>query len=108
MQLYSIYLKHPIICTDSRDCPYGSLFFALKGDNFNGNAYALSAVRTGCAYAIIDEKEYAIDDRFILVENVLETLQQLAAYHRKKLRTKIIGITGTNGKTTTKELIASV
>ena len=108
MQLYSIYLKHPIICTDSRDCPYGSLFFALKGDNFNGNAYALSAVRTGCAYAIIDEEEYAIDDRFILVENVLETLQQLAAYHRKKLKAKIIGITGTNGKTTTKELIASV
>lgn len=108
MQLYSIFLQHPIICTDSRVCPENSIFFALKGDNFNANAFALSALEKGCSYAVVDEVEYAIDDRFILVENVLTTLQELATYHRKKLGTTILGITGTNGKTTTKELIAAV
>ncbi|MFT3751919.1 MAG: UDP-N-acetylmuramoyl-tripeptide--D-alanyl-D-alanine ligase [Paludibacter sp.] len=108
MQLYSTFLQHPVICTDSRVCPQGSLFFALKGDNFNANAFALSALEKGCAYAVVDEAEFAIDDRFILVDNVLETLQQLANYHRRQLKTTIIGITGTNGKTTTKELIAAV
>jgi len=108
MQLYNTFLQHPIICTDSRVCPEGSLFFALKGENFNANAFALSALQNGCAFAIIDEVEFAIDDRFILVEDVLKTLQQLATYHRKQLATTIIGITGTNGKTTTKELIAAV
>ena len=108
MQLYSIFLKHPIICTDSRVCPENSIFFALKGDNFNANAFALSALEKGCSYALVDEAEYAIDDRFILVEDVLATLQELAIYHRKKLGTTILGITGTNGKTTTKELIAAV
>ncbi len=105
--LYSLFLKNPIICTDSRTCPTGSIFFALKGDNFNANAFALSALQKGCAYAVVDEAEYAIDDRFILVDNVLESLQQLARYHRQQLGTPIIGITGTNGKTTTKELIAA-
>lgn len=108
MQLYSIFLQHPVICTDSRVCPQGSLFFALKGDNFNANAFALSALEKGCAFAVVDEAEFAIDERFILVENVLETLQQLANYHRLQLKTTIIGITGTNGKTTSKELIAAV
>jgi UDP-N-acetylmuramoyl-tripeptide--D-alanyl-D-alanine ligase len=108
MQLYKIFLQHPTICTDSRICPPDSLFFALKGDNFNANAFALAALEKGCAYAVIDEAEYAIDERFILVDNVLDSLQQLATYHRKQLGTRIIGITGTNGKTTTKELIASV
>ena len=108
MQLYSVFQKHPQICTDSRNCPAGSIFFALKGDNFNANAFALSALEKGCSYAVVDEAEYAVDERFILVNNVLESLQQLATYHRKKLGTTIIGITGTNGKTTTKELIASV
>ena len=108
MQLYSIFLQHPIICTDSRNCPEGSLFFALKGDNFNANAFALSALEKGCAYAVVDEAEFAIDDRFILVDNVLESLQNLARHHRQQLGTTIIGITGTNGKTTTKELIAAV
>ncbi len=108
MQLYSIFLQHPIICTDSRVCPKDSIFFALKGDNFNANVFALSAIEKGCSYAVVDEAEFAIDHRFILVENVLETLQTLATYHRKKLETPILGITGTNGKTTTKELIAAV
>lgn len=108
MQLYPIFLQHPVICTDSRNCIAGSLFFALKGENFNANAYALSALEKGCSYAIVDETEYVIDERFILVDNVLESLQQLATYHRKQLGTSIVGITGTNGKTTTKELIASV
>jgi UDP-N-acetylmuramoyl-tripeptide--D-alanyl-D-alanine ligase len=108
MQLYSIFLQHPIICTDSRVCPENSIFFALKGDNFNANAFALSALDNGCSYAVVDEAEYAIDDRYILVEDVLVTLQKLATYHRRKLGTTILGITGTNGKTTTKELIAAV
>lgn len=108
MQLYSIFLQHPIICTDSRICPENSLFFALKGENFNANSFALTALENGCAYAIVDEAKYAIDNRFILVDNALQTLQELAKYHRKQLGTKIIGITGTNGKTTTKELIAAV
>jgi len=108
MLLYPLFLQHPIICTDSRVCPKGSLFFALKGDNFNANAFALSALEKGCSFAIVDEAKYAIDERFILVVDVLASLQQLASYHRKKLGTTIIGITGTNGKTTTKELIAAV
>ena len=108
MELYEIFLQHPVICTDSRNCPADSLFFALKGDNFNANAYALSALEKGCAYAVIDEEQYAVDERFILVDNVLETLQNLARHHRQQLGTTIIGITGTNGKTTTKELIAAI
>lgn len=108
MNLYDIFLQHPTICTDSRVCPPGSLFFALKGENFNANEYALSALEKGCSFAVVDEARFMLDDRFILVSNVLESLQELAAYHRKELGTKIIGITGTNGKTTTKELIAAV
>ena len=106
--LYEIFLKHPVITTDSRDCPAGSIFFALKGETFDGNAYALKALELGCAYAVIDEAEYAIDSRCILVDDVLTTLQLLANYHRKALGTPVIGVTGTNGKTTTKELIAAV
>ena len=108
--LYERFLQHPTITTDSRDVPEGSLFFALKGETFDGNAYAKAALEKGAAYAIIDEKEFAEEgnERLILVEDVLTTLQQLAAYHRVQLGTTIIGITGTNGKTTTKELIATV
>ena len=107
-ELYSLFLKQRAITTDSRDCPKGSIFFALKGETFNGNAYAASALEKGCAYAVIDEAEYAADDRYIVVPDVLTTLQQLANEHRKALGTPIVGITGTNGKTTTKELVATV
>ena len=106
--LYKKFLDSKVITTDSRDCPEGSIFFALKGDTFNGNAYAKAALDKGCAYAVIDEAQYAEDDRYIVVDDVLTTLQQLAREHRRALGTPIIGITGTNGKTTTKELIATV
>ena len=108
MNLYEIYKSHPIICTDSRTCLPGSLFFALKGDNFDANAFALGALKKGAAFAVVDKEEYALDERFILVNDTLVTLQELARFHRRQLGTKIIGITGTNGKTTTKELIAAV
>ena len=109
-ELYNIFLQHPIITTDSRDVPQDSIFFALKGENFNGNAYAKAALEQGAAFAVIDEQEdtEAGDERLIVVEDVLSTLQQLALLHRTSLGTTIIGITGTNGKTTTKELIAAV
>ena len=107
-ELYSKFLECGVITTDSRDCPEGSIFFALKGDNFNGNAYAKAALDKGCAYAVIDEAQYAENDRYIMVDDVLTTLQQLANEHRRALNTPIVGITGTNGKTTTKELVATV
>jgi UDP-N-acetylmuramoyl-tripeptide--D-alanyl-D-alanine ligase len=107
-KIYELFLKHAIVTTDSRNCPQGSLFFALKGNNFNGNQYAQSALEKGCSYAIVDEPEFATNERIILVDDCLVALQQLANYHRCKLKTPIIGITGTNGKTTTKELVAAV
>jgi len=108
--LYQIYLQCPIVTTDSRNCPKGSLFIALKGDTFNGNSFAKKALEEGSSYAVVDEAEYADpeNNKIILVDDCLKTLQQLANYHRKKLGTKVIGITGTNGKTTTKELIAAI
>lgn len=106
--LYQIYKTHPTITTDSRKCTPGSIFFALKGENFNGNQFATQALKDGCSYAIVDEADYVTDDkRIILVDNCLSTLQALAHYHRKALGLPIIGITGTNGKTTTKELTAA-
>lgn len=108
--LYRIFLECTCVTTDSRNCPQGSLFIALKGDNFNGNAFASKALESGSSYVVIDEAAYAPagDTHYIVVDNCLLTLQQLANYHRRQLGTRIIGITGTNGKTTTKELMAAV
>ncbi len=109
-ELYQIYLQHPIVTTDTRNCPEGSIFFALKGASFDGNAFAHDALEKGCAYAVIDEEQFAPegDGRYILVRDALESLQQLAAYHRSQLGIPVLQITGTNGKTTTKELVSAV
>ena len=105
--LYAEFQQHPVITTDSRDVPAGSMFFALKGDTFDGNQYALSAISQGAACAVVDDPKVS-GEHVIHVPNVLDALQQLAHYHRCQLGTTIIGITGTNGKTTTKELVAAV
>ncbi|HMM04072.1 MAG: UDP-N-acetylmuramoyl-tripeptide--D-alanyl-D-alanine ligase [Prevotella sp.] len=107
-ELYKIYKQYPEVSTDTRNSPKDSIFFALKGANFNGNEYAEKAIDSGCSYAIVDEPKYATRPNIILVEDCLDTLQKLANHHRKQLKTPVIGITGTNGKTTTKELITSV
>lgn len=107
-KLHQIFLHFPIVCTDTRKIVDNCLFFALKGENFNGNAYAAEALKKGAAYAIVDEKKYATSDRTILVDDVLQTLQKLASFHRNQCKAKVIGLTGSNGKTTTKELINSV
>jgi len=106
-KLYSIFKQHPIVCTDSRKITQGAIFFALKGDNFNGNEFAKKAINEGCAFAVIDELK-SLDEKFILVDDVLHTLQELAKYHREQLSIPVIGITGTNGKTTSKELISAI
>lgn len=108
--LYRIFQKCTCVTTDSRNCPKNSLFIALKGENFNGNAFAAKALESGSSYVVIDEADYAPvgDVHYIIVDNCLQTLQQLANYHRRQLGTRIIGITGTNGKTTTKELMGAV
>ena len=108
-KLYSLFKQHPHVTTDSRDCAEGSIFFAIKGEHFNGNLYAREAIEKGCAYAIVDEAEFADEKgRILLTDNVLATLQKLANHHRKQFDIPVIGITGTNGKTTTKELVATV
>ena len=104
-QLHALFLAHPTICTDTRKITENCLFFALKGPNFNGNAFATDALEKGAAYAIIDEEDHKTSDRHILCDDVLQTLQQLSTYHRKKSNAKVISLTGSNGKTTTKELI---
>ena len=108
-KLYSLFKQHPHVTTDSRNCAKGSIFFAIKGEHFNGNFYAREAIEKGCAYAIVDEAEFADEKgRILLTGNVLKTLQKLANHHRRQFDIPVIGITGTNGKTTTKELIATV
>ncbi len=106
--IYSFYKNSSGVSTDSRKITQGCMFFALKGENFNGNSYAEDAIKKGALCAIIDEKEYKSSEKIIVVKNVLKTLQNLARFHRKKLGIPVLGITGTNGKTTTKELIAKV
>jgi len=107
-EIYTLFKKFPHVVTDSRNVVADSLFFALKGESFNGNKFALDTLEKGCRYAIVDEKSYAIDDRFILVDDVLTCLQDLAREHRRTLGIPILAITGTNGKTTTKELLNEV
>jgi len=107
-EIYALFQQHSTICTDSRKISNGAMFISLKGENFNGNKYALKAIQDGCSYAIIDEKEYDVHQNTILVNNTLKTLQDLATYHRSQLNIPIIGITGTNGKTTSKELVNAV
>ena len=112
-ELFKIYQQFPSIQTDTRRLKPGDLFFALKGNNFNGNLFAKQALEAGAAYAIIDEKDQ-IDTgtdqsgKTILVDDVLTTLQELAAYHRAQFKIPFLAITGSNGKTTTKELIHAV
>ena len=106
--IYQLYTQHFLVDTDTRTIRKNTIFFALKGDNFNGNAFAEEALKQGASYAIIDEEKYNNHPHTILVDDVLETLQALAQYHRQELAIPIIGLTGSNGKTTTKELINAV
>ena len=106
--LYLLFQEYPSVETDTRKLKKNDIFFALKGPNFNGNAFARQALDAGAAYVIIDEKSAYIDERTILVENVLTTLQELSGFHRRQLNIPVIAITGSNGKTTTKELVHAV
>ncbi len=106
--LYNIYKQHPSITTDTRNIKQGDIFFALKGPSFNGNAFAQQALNAGAAYAVIDEAAFVKDERFLLTDDVLTTLQNLAKHHRQQLNIPFLAITGSNGKTTTKELVHAV
>jgi UDP-N-acetylmuramoyl-tripeptide--D-alanyl-D-alanine ligase len=107
-QLYQYYRSNPIVSIDTRNLVPGSLFFAIKGENFNGNTFTKKALKEGAKMVVIDEEQYAMTEGTILVENALDALQELARYHRSQLRIPVIGITGSNGKTTTKELMREV
>ncbi|MFI5136763.1 MAG: UDP-N-acetylmuramoyl-tripeptide--D-alanyl-D-alanine ligase [Sphingobacteriales bacterium] len=106
--LYKLFLQYPLIVTDTRKIVPGSLFFALKGEKFDANTFAANALELGAAYAIIDNPAYQLNEKYIVVDDVLTSLQDLARHHRSQLNIPVIGLTGTNGKTTTKELINSV
>jgi UDP-N-acetylmuramoyl-tripeptide--D-alanyl-D-alanine ligase len=106
-ELYELYMSHPVVSTDTRSLPKGGIFFALKGPNFNGNLYAKQALDGGAAYAVVDE-DAGNDPRILRTTDVLTTLQELANYHRHRLDIHVLAITGSNGKTTTKELCAAV
>src|SRR5690554_4479133 len=108
MELYDLYLQYPSVQTDSRKIKKGDLFFALKGDLFNGNEYAAQAIKDGAAYAVVDEEQFVVSDKYILVDHVLKALQDLAKHHREQFDIPFLAITGSNGKTTTKELIHAV
>lgn len=107
-QLYEKYCAHPEVITDTRKLKVGGIYFALRGGNFDGNKFAAAAIAGGAAYAVIDDAQYAADERYIVVADVLETLQALARHHRRQCAVPVIAITGSNGKTTTKELVAAV
>lgn len=107
-EIYELYKQHPSVQTDTRKLKEGDLYFALKGDHFDGNNFAEKALEAGAAYAIIDNAAFGQNDRMILVDDVLTTLQQLALYHRRQFDIPVVAITGSNGKTTTKELIHEV
>ncbi len=96
-QLYKIYCQSSLVSTDTRKIPAGCLFFALKGENFDGNSFAQKALDAGASYAIIDDPAYQLNDKCILVPDALKALQELAQYHRSTFRIPVIGITGTNG-----------
>jgi len=106
-ELYQVYLKNPDLSKDTRTISEGCIYLALKGESFNGNLFAEEALSKGAAYVLIDEKKHQKDERYLLVDNVLESIQQLAHHHRQQLNIPIIAISGSNGKTTTKELIAA-
>lgn len=105
--LYQLYKQFYLVDTDTRTIRKDTIFFALKGDNFNGNTFAEKSLKEGAKYAIVDEEKYVTSEKIILVKNCLQTLQELASYHRKQLKIPFIALTGSNGKTTTKELITS-
>ena len=107
-ELHKLFLKSSGVITDSRQIKLNSIFFALKGDNFDGNEYAKSAIENGASFAVIDNQTYCLNKKYIVVDDVLSCLQELSQYHRKQLNCPVLGITGTNGKTTTKELIKAV
>ncbi len=108
-ELYGFYLSaKQQICTDTRKLEAGSVFFALKGGNFNANEFAQKAINAGCSIAVVDEQKYVTDAKIVLVEDVLKALQQLATHHRRQFKIPFLAITGSNGKTTNKELINAV
>lgn len=107
-QIYELFLQYPLISTDTRNIKPNSIFFCLKGEHFDGNSFVLQALEKGAKYVVTDDPVWHEIENCMVVENALETLQQLALYHRKKMNIPVIGITGTNGKTTTKELLHRV